>query len=100
MYTAEHRGKMNYSLRMRGVIANHAYQPHLLVIAMAKRALADLTGYRLTCGNEEALNWFNKGAFAYATVREDGLPMLCKALELDNSILLAHCVLVGRSRAV
>lgn len=57
--------------------------------------LMDLTGYRLTCDNEEALSWFNKGAFSYATVRENGLPMLYKALELDESIVLAHCVVVG-----
>ena len=55
----------------------------------------DLTGYRFTCDNEEALSWFNKGAFAYVTVRENGLPMLYEALELDDSIVLAHCVVVG-----
>ena len=60
----------------------------------AKPLLCDLTGYHLTCGSDEALSWFNKATFAYTTVRENGLPMLYKALELDDSIVLAHCVLV------
>ena len=39
----------------------------------------------MTCGSEEALNWFNKAIFAYTTVRENGVPLFGKALELDNS---------------
>ena len=62
---------------------------------MAEVLARDLTGYGLICGSEEALNWFNKAVFAYTTVRENGVPLFNKALELDNSIVLAHCVLVG-----
>lgn len=58
--------------------------------------LTDPTGYRLTCSNEEALDWFNKAVFAYATVRENGVPMFLKAVELDDSIVLAHCALVSQ----
>jgi hypothetical protein len=54
----------------------------------------DLTGYGLTCDSDEALNWFNKAVFAYTTVRENGVPFFNKALELNSSTLLAHCVLV------
>ena len=59
----------------------------------------DLTGYDLTCGSDEALTWFNKAVFAYTTVRENGVPFFNKALELYNSIVLAHCVLVCRDHA-
>ena len=61
---------------------------------MAKSLSVDLTGCELTCGNEEALEWFNKAIFAYTTVRENALPMLYKAVDLDSSFILAHCVLV------
>ncbi len=61
---------------------------------MAEVLLKDLTGYGLTCGSDEALNWFNKAVFAYTTVRENAVPFFNKALELDSSTVLAHCVLV------
>lgn len=67
---------------------------------MAEVLRKDLTGYGLTCGNDEALSWFNKATFAYTTVREDGIPFFNKALELDSSIVLAHCVLVSRSTSI
>ena len=56
---------------------------------MAEVLLKDLTGYGLTCGSDEALTWFNKAIFAYTTVRENGVPFFEKALELDNSCVLA-----------
>ena len=56
--------------------------------------LVDLTGYPLSCRNEKALQSFNDGALAYVSFRENGLPMIYQALELDDSIVLAHCLLV------
>ena len=58
--------------------------------------LRDFTGYPLTCGNEEALKSFNDGAFAIVTLRDNGFPMLLKAAKLDDSIVVAHCVIVSQ----
>ena len=57
-------------------------------------SLEDLTGYPLNCRSEEALQWFNDGVLAYVSFRENALPMLYRALELDDSIVLAHSLLV------
>ena len=57
--------------------------------------LKDLTGYPLSCKSEEALQSFNEGILAYVSFRENGLLMMLKALEVDHSIVLAHCVVVG-----
>ena len=54
----------------------------------------DLTGYPVTCSDEKALKSFNDGALAVITLRENGFPMLQKALELDNSLVVAHCIIV------
>jgi hypothetical protein len=56
--------------------------------------MQDITGYPLTCGSEAALRSFNEGALAYVSFRENGLPFISKALELDDSIVLAHCMMV------
>ena len=63
-------------------------------MARSSSAVVDLTGYPLTCRSEKALQWFNKGVLAYVSFRENGSPMLYEALELDDSIVLAHCLLV------
>ena len=55
----------------------------------------DLTGYPLTCRSEEALKSFNDGAFAIITLRDNGFPMIVKAAELDDSIVIAHCIIVS-----
>ena len=54
----------------------------------------DLTGYPVTCSDEKALQSFNDGALAVITLRENGFPMLQKALELDNNLIVAHCIIV------
>ena len=59
-----------------------------------KFSMKDITGYPLTCRSEAALQSFNEGVLAYISFRENGLPYLNKALELDDSIVLAHCLLV------
>ena len=84
---------------VQGNVVVHVCKPHPLcthipLCKMAAVALKDSTGYGLTCGSDEALSWFNKAIFAYTTVRENGVPFFKKALELDSSIVLAHCVLV------
>ena len=58
-------------------------------------SLVDLTGYPLKCRSEEALQWFNEGVLAFVSFRENALPMLYRALELDDSIVLAHSLLVN-----
>lgn len=56
--------------------------------------MQDITGYPLTCRSEAALQSFNEGILAYVSFRENGLPFFSKALELDDSIVLAHCLIV------
>ena len=56
--------------------------------------MQDITGYPLTCRSEDALRSFNEGILAYVSFRENGLPFFRKALELDDSLLLAHCLMV------
>ena len=56
--------------------------------------LTDLTDYPLNCSSEEALKWFNDGILAYVSFRENGLPSLDRSLEVDDSLILAHCILV------
>ena len=55
----------------------------------------DLTGQPLPCTNKAALEWFNKGVVAYVSVREDALPYFEKALQLDDSLVLVHSMLVS-----
>ena len=55
----------------------------------------DLTGQPLTCTNKEALEWFNKGVVAFVSVRESPLPYFEKALQLDDSLVLVHSMLVS-----
>ena len=57
-------------------------------------AFRDCTGYPLTCSNAEALQWYNKAVFAYVTLAESPVSMFQKALELDNSLVHAHCLMV------
>ena len=54
----------------------------------------DLTGLPLTCRSDEALEWYNKALIAHVTYREDPLPFATRALELDDSLLLGHCLVV------
>ena len=63
-------------------------------IATAGRR-CDLTGLPLTCGSDEALEWYNKALVAHVTYREDPLPFVSRALELDDSLLLGHCLVVS-----
>lgn len=63
---------------------------------MAASGFRDCTGYSLTCSDEEALQWFNKGVFAYVTVRDVPVPPIQKALDLDNTLVLGHCLMVIR----
>ena len=59
----------------------------------------DLTGYPLTCRSEAALQSFNEGVLSYVSFRENGLPYISKALDLDDSIVLAHCLMVREGDA-
>ena len=68
-------------------------------IATAGRR-CDLTGLPLTCGSDEALEWYNKALVAHVTYREDPLPFVSRALELDDSLLLGHCLVVSNDRLV
>ena len=54
----------------------------------------DLTGLLLTCRSDKALEWYNKALIAHVTYREDPLPFATRALELDDSLLLGHCLVV------
>jgi len=55
----------------------------------------DLTGLPLTCCSDEALEWYNKALVAHVSYRENPVPFVTRALELDESLLLGHCLLVS-----
>ena len=55
----------------------------------------DCMGLPLTCTNDEALVEYNKALFAYITVWESALPYMNKALQLDESMILARCYIVS-----
>lgn len=55
----------------------------------------DVSGQDVTCSNEDALEWFNKGLVAYVAVRESSLPYFQAALQQDNNFVLTHCILVS-----
>ena len=57
--------------------------------------LLDASGYAVSCKSEEALKWFNKGVYAFVTLRGDAMTAFYKALELDPDFLLIHCTLVS-----
>ena len=56
--------------------------------------LYDCMGLPLTCASEEALELHNKALLAYVSLRESPAPYANKALELDPTLILAHCLLV------
>ena len=60
-------------------------------VATAQRY--DCVGLPLTCSCDEALRLYNKALFAYLSQRESPLPYISKACELDNTLVLAHCLL-------
>ena len=59
----------------------------------------DLTGLPLTCSSDEALEWYNKALVAHVSYRENPVPFVTRALELDESLLLGHCLLVSSAAA-
>ena len=59
----------------------------------------DLTGLPLTCCSDEALEWYNKALVAHVSYRENPVPFVTRALELDESLLLGHCLLVSSAAA-
>ena len=56
--------------------------------------LCDCMGLPLTCASEEALELYHKALLALASVRESPVPYANKALELDPTLILEHCMLV------
>ena len=61
---------------------------------MAGQQLCDCMGLPLTCASEEALELHNKALLAYVSLRESLVPYASKALELDPTLILEHCMLV------
>ena len=61
---------------------------------MAK-TFVDGTGYEITCSKQEAVDWFNKGVVAFATLNGNCMSFFNKCLELDPDFLVVHCVLVS-----
>lgn len=60
-----------------------------------RERLHDLTGYPVTCGSQEALNFYNK-ALKSLVSGVDNFGLFCfRALQLDDNFILAHCTLVG-----
>ena len=60
----------------------------------ARESGMDISGQPVTCSSKEALEWFNKGLVAYVAVRESSLTYFQTALQLDDSFVLAHCLMV------
>lgn len=44
--------------------------------------------YIVTCRSDEVLEWYHKALVAHVTYREDPLPFVSRALEIDDSLLL------------
>lgn len=57
--------------------------------------LVDVSGYGVSCSSDEAVECFNKGVAAYASLNGNCMTLFNKALELDPDFLLLHCVLVS-----
>ena len=57
--------------------------------------LCDLTGCPLTCGSQEALELFNKALKSLVSGVGDFGFFLFKAVQVDGSLVLARCALVG-----
>ena len=55
----------------------------------------DLTRLPLTCCSDEALEWYNKALVVHMSYRENPVSYVTMALELDESLLLGHCLLVS-----
>ena len=61
-----------------------------------RERLCDLTGYPVTCGSQEALDFYNKTLKSLVS-GVDNFGLYCfKALQLDSNFVLAHCTLVSR----
>ena len=54
----------------------------------------DVCGLQVTCASDEALELFNSACFSYITVRQRCTAELSRALQLDDSMVMGHCLLV------
>ena len=56
--------------------------------------LNDLTNLPVTCGSKDAIVNFNKGIEAYVSLKENPAPWFQAALEIEEELVIAHCLLV------
>ena len=86
-HVASAQGLPDYSDRKK----DESFKMHLcnsVVISLGSH-------YIVTCHSDEALEWYHKGLVAYVTYREDPLPFVSRALEMDDLLLLGHCLATG-----
>ena len=57
--------------------------------------MLDITGQPVSCTDKKALECFNKGLTEYVLVRDNCFPHFEEALDLDESLIIAHSIIVG-----
>ena len=57
--------------------------------------LQDCAGLPVTCASREALEALNEVLVAAVSFVEYPLPLARRAVDLDNNLVLAHCLLVS-----
>ena len=58
----------------------------------------DVSGSPVTCSCQEVLDIFNQGLTGFVTVRESPVACFREAAEKDDSLVIAHAMMVSRSR--
>ena len=59
----------------------------------------DVSGLAVSSTNGEAVELYNRVSFGYITARFSTVSDLYRAIELDGSFVLAHCLMVGATAA-
>jgi hypothetical protein len=60
----------------------------------------DFAGLAVTCSNHKALEVLDRLLVAAVSFREFPLPLARRAVELDPSLVLAHCLLVNKRPSI
>jgi len=91
------RTERGCSVHQKGDSPTNSHENKLweLVKMASLEQRCDLTGLPLTCCSDEALEWYNKALVAHVSYQENPVPFVTRALELDGSLLLGHCLLVS-----
>ena len=66
---------------------------HFLLL-MDVKELQDCCGNTLTCGSQEALELYNDILESFISQKKSFIDSLKRVIELDNTFVLAHCLMV------